>query len=365
MDQPHQITLHHHTHFGMDLPALLAKLEESKDKPSFKGLLCRTLNILLDKEDRETLDQVCSQYIIEWKSDASLAILGIRYHLLYEELEKAKALLLTVDGTRKRHFSLVMEKTKDFDLFFKMVQRGFEMNGNDVAIFWDTPHLGKVLMLLHDTYITLPKEVVGTTFDPPKAPSGHILEKLYFPDTKRYRMMESIKTPTPKRDRGPKPTVIIDGANVLFYGHREVDDQSFVRLTNVYNTLVDEGFVPQIVLHKHHLTRQGYKIDKRVRDAIVFPKKGSHDDLYFIGLALTHYPCHVLSNDLLRDHVVKNPDIKTWITEYGIRYECAREDTVVNLTIPQKWSNIVHRYYNHYYVHREDGKWLDINDSSF
>jgi len=342
----------------MDRTALLGKLEEIQDKPNFKGWLCRVTNVLLDEEDEETVENICAKYIVDWKSDPSLAILGIRYHVMCKEFEEAKALLFTVAKPRKRHFSLIMNETKDFDLFYKMVQRGFEMDGDDVAIFWDTPHIYKVLMLLHDKYITIPKEIEGTTFDPPAtpSPSEYVLEKLFFSDSVRHQIMDDIKAPPLKRDRGPKPTIVIDGANVLFYGHREVDDQSFVRLTNVYNMVKKEGYVPQIVLHKHHL--RGKKIDKEVRNAIIFPKKGSHDDLYFIGLALAHYPCYVLSNDLLRDHIVKNVMIKTWITEYGIRYECLKGDAEIKLTKPQEWSNILQSGYNQYYVHREDGKWL-------
>jgi len=175
--------------------------------------------------------------------------------------------------------------------------------------------------------------------------------------------------------------IIIDVANILYYGERKITLKSYLRINKTINKLkiiypnkkilliihnkyynyLDSNFSKDNSKKIKSLFEEWMKITK-----IYFTPNGMNDDWFIVFAGLTFQKSYVVSNDLFRDHkfqITEQIDFEDlfskWYSAYKIAYNF---DYYQNLEVilPIKYSKRVQLNGNHFHIPNGEN-WLCIN----
>ena len=175
--------------------------------------------------------------------------------------------------------------------------------------------------------------------------------------------------------------IIIDVANILYYGERKITFKSYLRINKTINKLkiiyphkkilliihnkyynyLDSNFQKDISKKIKSLFEEWRKITK-----IYFTPHGMNDDWFIVFAGLTFQKSYVVSNDLFRDHKFQITEeinfedlFSKWYDAYKIAYDF---DYYQNLEIilPIKYSKRVQLNGNHFHIPNGED-WLCIS----
>ena len=129
--------------------------------------------------------------------------------------------------------------------------------------------------------------------------------------------------------------VFIDAGNIMFYGKKAVDTNSFVLLKKMFDDAISKGHNPLVVMHRRHrdyvkknFPKNHKKISGILKKMNIFytPNK-INDDYFFIWLALNTKNSYIITNDKLTDHIfrISEDDIHSntllrWIKNCVVTY---------------------------------------------
>ena len=369
-------------------------LQENKDHKTFSNNLNRFLNLLLDNEDIDLIEEVFDTFKVNTKktSDKQLGVLLIRYHCIAENPKIALEIYdkLGKKNRRKRHLTIIIQTLLDMrdDDFAYNIYEGFLVDDypidvEDLVMFFDTDFSDLVFESAIGLDILFPHDLVKKKDQ--KAPSKD-LKKFKLSKKEKDKLLDSIKKQFQKKKKVElynnfikqltKKDVIIDGANVLFYGDRAITPDSYVRLNKSIEELEKMGKSVLVVLHERHFSVKKYKWknDKDVAKRIIdgwdlnkFYKTPTtfNDDWYAIIAAIVN-DSYIVTNDNFNDHVfgafevLKNGKnvFRRWKQEYGIFYQFKNRNKVIEFDFPKEYSEEIQEIEDVIHVPLTNGKWL-------
>lgn len=141
--------------------------------------------------------------------------------------------------------------------------------------------------------------------------------------------------------------IIIDGANLGYYNNTHPINQKYI--DSCYNFYKNKGYEPLIILHIRH--RNNYPIMSKwiFNKCIYFTNYGMNDDCFWLIASLKTKNTKIITNDNIKDHIVKflgnTSNITTFLDIYKNKY-------ILNYTLnrdykfipnePPKYNNTVY-----------------------
>jgi len=381
-----------------NITGMLEIIKANTSEARVRAQIPRIINYLLDRSDIIATTQAFENAGIDPLSVSStdMGILAIRYLIAISKLNDAIILynkLLTSGNTRKKHLLLIITeliRTEQFTIATDMyLASNYYPEGSDILLF---PHLSRKLILekLVGLPIIIDHKAIhdGVVFLPPLAPAPDKYQLRYV-EMDRLALSNAIKTiaqekktvnfDVPKLTDNVNVDIVIDAANILYYGEREITLSSYQRLKFVIDYFADKNII--IVIHEKYCKPPPSftKKDKQFIGAIFHSELrkfyktpyGMNDDWYAIALAIANN-ARLLTNDLFRDHIYKFTIcaeeqnkyfnlMQQWCQENVIKYEFKKHNTSIILTEPCKWSTVIQKSEaGSYYVPIDDGKWIQF-----
>lgn len=376
-----------------DVPGIFAWLSDNRDNKSFKNYLNRYLNILLDNKDIENSIKLFETFNINptKTNDKQLGILLIRYNCMIENPDIALSIYdnLGSKNRRKRHLSIIINtlvKSKDYETAYSIFQ-GFLVNQypidvEDLVMFWNTEFIRSIC----EEAISFDLEVPHVLVQPEDRKTPSSLNKFSLTEKEKNKLLESIGDQFEKKNNRTlfdnfisnihTVDIVIDGANVLFYGDRSITPASYIRLDLVIREFQNKNIL--VVLHERHFNIRKQKWSnaekKNVNDILnewkkkdIFYKtpRNFNDDWYAIiaGIIGNSY---ILTNDNFNDHVFGAFDVqrngrnvfRRWKTENGVFYRFKNNNKVVEFDFPKTYSNEIQKIEDEIYVPLTNGEWV-------
>ena len=376
-----------------DTKAILRFVTERKiaSDRKFINYFTRALNYFIDQKDLTSTKTVWKISKLEPTriKSLSLGILAIRTLLLEDQFEsglKVYILLLEAKQTRKRHLSLLLdylcthgEYTQAVMLYMNYMLPNYVMDCDDVMLFLAAPSDLRNQIL--STVINQP--LMFSSLSPSPTTTANLASKLKlisFTQSELVILNNMLQECFKTAKKGSKavadaekfrnwyqlqkqPTHVIDGANILYYGSRCRNTQSYFRLNTLIHHILSQhpGSQIQLILHRRHLnvSKLNNISDKpavsRILDSWTKIKKltiyktpfGVNDDLFSIMSAINNQ-AHLITNDKFRDHIFRmkhtkyNLDLMAqWCQERLTSYTFKKSDKQVLLSPPVQWSTRV------------------------
>lgn len=368
-------------------------LINNKDNKTFSNNLKRFLNLLLDHEDLYIIDEVLKEFNIDVKDtkDKQMGVLFIRYHCLNEDPEKALDIYLKLDkkNKRKRHLTIIIltlinlkKHENAYSLFVSELINEYPIDSEDLVMFYKTEYIYEVAKAAVGFDIILPESTIQkeNQVKPHKD-----LQKFKLTKDEKTALLNSIKDQFAKKKKTKlydefkenikKKDVVVDGANILYYGERVINQNSYIRLDNMMKELEKMGKSFTVYLHERHFNIKKWKnteidrILKKWKEKGVFYKtpRTFNDDWYAIIAALVS-DAMVLTNDNFKDHVfgafgVQRNGVnvfRRWKDEYGIYYEFKNNNNVIEMKYPKEFSQEVQMIDGDVYVPLSNGNWVNF-----
>lgn len=348
----------------------------------FINLLKRYMNHYLDLADLDSFRKAVQigELNLDEPDVKSLdfAILYLRYYILSDLFAYALAYFKQLQALhqskmRKRYINLLIEAAPDqatkLDLYQQYSQPFYQSDQFDLLQMPDDPLVIHNLKNTHTVLDTIPK---GWT----KCDDSNIRLLTLSADQKtllKIKFKAVVKRKLPTFDS--KISYVIDGANVLFYGAREVTFDGYVRLTNLLTKLVRKVPGEEIVLVLHH-RHFGFSTKFRSeRDQlkllipfwsnmvrVVKTPSRVDDDIYSISIAVDN-DCTIVTNDRFRDHANEiDTNLRIWRDENGLTYTAKKRTVMLNSKI--KYSTRVQCNDNIWYVPMADGTWISKSSTA-
>ncbi len=339
------------------------------------GVFCRTVNLLLDWGDLESLNTIFE----DCDGDGSGSIQTTRYFLLKDDIESAIQLLKKPE--RKRQFNLVIDYliehgrlSEAFSLYFSLTLPLYLPDESDIRRFKFHP---KILEKLIGQPIKINSKKLPKSFE--SIPPNDKLVKLSIPTDELSKITDILKIKT----KGKCPTFkgkahefkyVIDGANVMFTGTAKININSYIQLDKVVNKLGRKNCL--IVLHQRHfsINKKWKSKDKERVNKIIASWKhlsvrtppGLNDDWFSILIAM-ETGTKIVTNDKFRDHKfqmqfkIQTLDIfAQWISDYSVGYEFNKYG-LVKIHETMKYSERIQFNDGVFYIPLDNSNWTLIS----
>ena len=353
----------------------------SQKNKSTDGRLFRQLHELLlhdNLKDAECLI-TSNKQIFDCLNSNSVYTLLLNYYLKSQNFEKAITTFESLVQTsiyHKRHLLLFMCYFKNNSQYSKMLEffkiywnPKFEITSKDLEIFncLEKTQLNTILEMFCGTHLKLPESFTNT-FDVERnltCPHCFCDLKTISTDEEKFKIIEYVKTQMNKKIfTKAKATFermdynnVIDGANVLFSCGTKITVQSYYRLINTIELRAKTHKV-LLVLHQRHFQinykwpkktiadiKQSLKYLSTIKNCYVYKTPAKmNDDLFFLLACSIKQDCHLISNDILRDHLYKmgNNTLTIWGNDNRLQYKFPHSgSTCININSPKKYSTII------------------------
>jgi hypothetical protein len=369
-------------------------LETNKDHKTFVNNLNRFLNLLLDSNNIHYFKKTLKTFDINEKktSDKQLGVLLIRYHCI----DKNPTLALDIynnlgkKNRRKRHLTIIiqtlLEMGKDdiaYDVYKEFLVEEFPIETEDLVMFFNTEFKVNVFESAIEFDVIFPADLVK---EKDQVFPDKELKKFILTKKEKEILLDSIKKQFNKKNKPELFTnfvnqieakdVIIDGANLLYYGDRSITSDSYIRLDLAVKNLEKMGKKVLIVLHERHfrVNKKWPEYKKKIVNDIlkswdkeIYYKtpRTFNDDWYAIIAAIVG-DALILTNDNFNDHVfgafevMKNGKnlFRRWKQEYGVFYQFKSHNKVIEMDFPKKYSEEIQKINNEIHVPLSNGKWM-------
>lgn len=349
------------------------------------------IHYMIKSNQPDIVEQILRDFTVPQSSN--LQILLIEHYLKLDKPDQAREIFNTawVNGTaRKKMYTLIQEyasshyQWRQYMKFFKeylepMVHRGlWQLETTDIHITW----YGKVLSMEMMFFIQQ-RSTVQIDLNKAKELGLHVylrpegLRKCFNTQEDREKWARDIgKLDTDPKIMDHQYEYVIDGANIMYYDHREIVPESYVQLNAIIDLLsndVDNSKKILLVLHQRHFKLRKYDKDWTLGEItliegilnrwdelpqLVICKTPYHvnDDLYSIYYA-SHCNSLMVTNDLFRDHIWKansndntniQPEFYQWHKENAVNYTIKRKPAKcsisswrpeINLIMPLEYSH--------------------------
>lgn len=344
------------------------------------------LSSLLPEFETDGVASVLEHYLLINVLDLSLerAVLSLTYLVqskkhhhheavsLYEQLESS-------GKTRKKHLIIVLQAliaAGDYEQAAKLFlgsMNKYDLTGDDLERFKNAPiHLRSMVL---ETGFRKPLFVSSDcwpsdciSFKAPVCPAtGKLLETIDFTSSEMSKLLTEMRAIFASKKRATEFDLfisselsslkyVIDGANIMYYGERVVNFNSYSKLDLLIKDLsskVDDSKEICLVLHQRHFNPK-FKNKKETRICtemlthwakqitICKTPTGLNDDWFSI-LSAIRSNAILISNDKFRDHIFSHSLLKQWVHERVVGFKFLERNKVIVVAEPPSWSNRIQK----------------------
>lgn len=150
--------------------------------------------------------------------------------------------------------------------------------------------------------------------------------------------------------------IFIDGNNILFFKDRKIIEESYKRLIEIYEILINLNYKPLIFLHRRHKNTIISNLP------VYYTPYKMNDDWFFLWSSLKKNDTYLLTNDNLKDHIYKIADsdfllneVNNWFNTHIVNY---KYNGSYKLIFPKKYSSIAQVNNNCYHIPFTEDRWL-------
>ena len=376
---------------------LIIKLNSSIQNPNLSSqIVFRAIYKILDK-DVEAALEIISSYKCNINNKSYLALM-IKTYSVNNMIDEALEIYNNIpDHQKKKRFIIVIydqlvkiDKDKAFALLYNKIYRQYVLIEDDIKKIYHINYFNEIMNMLSDNEIIIndisffeDKGVITSVYGNNCINCRKKLKKFQLTEIQKYNLKCNMLAKYITKISKPHMNALdvflktntfnmfIDGNNVLFFKDREVNIDSFRRLSVIYN-LIKDKFTPLFFVHTRH--KKAVNKFGMFRDEAKFiisqlpiywtPYK-MNDDWFFIWSGLSVMNSYVLTNDLLRDHIYKISEeslisntLSVWKNNSIVKYELVDND--YNIIYPLEYSVKVQYVDDHWHIPITDSKWVCI-----
>jgi hypothetical protein len=376
---------------------LVIKLNSNLNNPKLSNqVVFRAIYKILEKDIKAAL-RIILNYECNLENKSYLALI-IKIYSVNNMIDEAMDIYNRIpDDQKKKRFIIVIynqlvkiDKDKAFNLLFNRIYKNYVLIEDDIKKIYDKKYFEEIMMMLSDNEIVINDitffEKLGTTTT---LSNNHCnkcknkIKKFELSDIDKFNLKSNILSKYITNISNPYIekldsflqenyfNMFIDGNNLLFFKDREVNIDSFRRLSIIYD-LVKDNFNPLFFIHIRHkkfINKLGIFKDEAnyiINQLPIYwtPYK-MNDDWFFIWSGLSVSNSFVLTNDLLRDHVYKISEdnlisntLTVWKENSIIKYELI--DGIYNIMYPLDYSIKVQNNKGKWHIPIIRNQWICI-----
>lgn len=364
-------------------PIKLIEMYNKLDNNMQKRTLSQVMNGLLGIKSESSyskLESLLSQNNINANEVNNLenGIILIKY-LLYAKDDVLSAIsaytrLKGLGKVRRKHISLVADYLyridrydEAIDIFHTYIVPSWPLHADDLQIKGSYERVLNVFASRNsciELHLPVYMEAKQCNPDGTFKDTDMKVNKICFSDDQVQGILQSLPKLIPVTYK--KVDYVIDGANVLYYGSRDINTSSYIQLDNLIKRLHRDkpDSTILLVLHQRHFNFKPYmtaikdiveKWWKHRTLQICITPRGQNDDHYSIYHAV-YCNAMVITNDKFLDHINKVSSLlKTWTHEMIINYDINSITGDIKFNWPLQYSRRHQRDDKYYYAPVDSG----------